>query len=84
MTAADAILIPMHAYEQCVKTTTLRLGANNHEPGDTVVAAAQSECQPQFEQFRTAIQIDQSAFFVRNRVTGEAMAVLLESRAKRP
>jgi hypothetical protein len=82
----DQLMGSLHAYEDCMKSTTLRLGSGNREPGDTVVAAARSECREQWEQYVAMVPgyPDYGMMRVRSRVEGEALAGLLEARATRP
>jgi hypothetical protein len=94
-TQGFTILDARAAYADCMQTTTLRLGAGSSEAGDTVVQAARAECRPALQRFASMMpeaQLDPdgdmtelpSVRAVQRDVEGNALAALLERRARHP
>lgn len=82
------------AYEDCVKTQTVRLGVGNTETSETILHAVRSVCQPQWlalHQAQPAVGIpwidadgENMLNHIRANAEDAAVAALLEARSKRP
>lgn len=94
LAGSSPILKLKSAYEDCVKTQTVRLGAGNTETAETILHAVRSVCQPQWVALHQAqpavgiawIDADSENMLNHIRANAEdaALAALLEARSKRP